>query len=331
MTLRGPRANDHARLVRPARTARAGSLALRDAQRARLLSAVLRVACKRGVKDASVTSVIAAAGVARNTFYECFTDVPACLLAASDNVIAQARAPIRAARDEHESWSERLRAGLAAALAILDEDPDLARLCVVELPSIGPAGLTRRSKLLAQFAAQIDEGRKLARGEPASVTAEAIAGGVLDVIHSRLLASPPSRLSELLNPLMSFIVMPYLGAEEARRELVRRPQPSPAQPPRATAPTDALAGLRMRLTGRTVSVIAAVAAEPGLSNRELSVRSGVADQGQMSKLLNRLEGLDLIENTAMGEPKGTSNAWSLSERGAQLARATRGARELGVR
>jgi hypothetical protein len=39
---------------------------------------------------------------------------------------------------------------------------------------------------------------------------------------------------------------------------------------------------------------------------------GIADQGQMSKLLMRLENLGLIENTGNGAARGEPNAWGLT-------------------
>jgi len=79
----------------------------------------------------------------------------------------------------------------------------------------------------------------------------------------------------------------------------------------------------MRLTHRTVRVLMVIAERPGASNREIAERSGIIDQGQISKLLARLARLQLIENTGDGQEKGASNAWRLSSRGAQVVRATR--------
>jgi hypothetical protein len=62
---------------------------------------------------------------------------------------------------------------------------------------------------------------------------------------------------------------------------------------------------------------------PGASNREIAESSGIIDQGQISKLLNRLAGLQLIENQGAGQPSGVANAWYLTVRGAELERATR--------
>ena len=86
---------------------------------------------------------------------------------------------------------------------------------------------------------------------------------------------------------------------------------------------DPLDGLNMRLTHRTVRVLMAIAERSGASNREIAERSGIVDQGQISKLLTRLARLGLVENTGDGQEKGASNAWRLTARGAQVVRATR--------
>jgi len=70
-------------------------------------------------------------------------------------------------------------------------------------------------------------------------------------------------------------------------------------------------------------VLAAIAQHPGASNREIAEVAGVTDQGQISKLLSRLAGLDLIENHGYGQEKGAANAWRLTARGTQVVKATR--------
>ena len=66
-------------------------------------------------------------------------------------------------------------------------------------------------------------------------------------------------------------------------------------------------------TYRTLRVLAAIATHPGASNREVADFAGVLDEGQISKLLKRLESLGLIENTGEGQPKGKPNAWRRCE------------------
>ncbi len=79
----------------------------------------------------------------------------------------------------------------------------------------------------------------------------------------------------------------------------------------------------MRLTYRTVRVLTFIGDHPGASNREIAEGAGIADQGQISKLLTRLERLRLVRNLGEGQIKGASNEWYLTDRGAQVERATR--------
>ena len=79
----------------------------------------------------------------------------------------------------------------------------------------------------------------------------------------------------------------------------------------------------MRLTHRTVRVLATIAAQPGLSNRQISQRAGITDQGQISRLLSRLARLQLIENTGQGQRKGSANAWRLTRHGETVERTIR--------
>jgi chromosome segregation and condensation protein ScpB len=71
----------------------------------------------------------------------------------------------------------------------------------------------------------------------------------------------------------------------------------------------------MRLTYRTVRVLMAIAAHPHASNRQVANAADVSDQGQMSKLLARLEHLKLIENTGASSTRGEPNAWTLTTTG----------------
>ena len=77
----------------------------------------------------------------------------------------------------------------------------------------------------------------------------------------------------------------------------------------------------MRLTYRTLRVLSAIASDPGASNRQVAQAADVHDQGQISKLLGRLERLGLVQNTGQGQPKGEPNVWTLTPRGEEVERA----------
>jgi AcrR family transcriptional regulator len=299
-----------------------------EIQRSRMLAAAVDAVEEVGYARMTVAQVISRARVSRKTFYDVFSDREDCFLAAFEQAIVQSRLIAREAFErEGGQWREGIRAALGRLLVFMDEEPGLAKLCVVEALAAGEKVLERRAAVLDEASTVIDAGRFLsaANRQPPAVTAEGIVGGVFAVLHTRLLDESEEPLTVLLGPLMSMIVLPYLGARAAGREL-ERPALEVArerQPRPRVRPKDPLAGLNMRLTYRTVRVLMVIAEHPGASNREIAEGSGIVDQGQISKLLTRLARLELVENRGDGQEKGAANAWHLTPRGAQVERATR--------
>ena len=68
-------------------------------------------------------------------------------------------------------------------------------------------------------------------------------------------------------------------------------------------------------------VLRAVGQQPGASNRQVGIAAGISDQGQISKLLRRLERLRLVRNDGVGQARGMPNAWTLTSRGEEIVRA----------
>jgi AcrR family transcriptional regulator len=309
-----------------------------EIQRSRMLTATVEAVEEVGYARLTVAQVIGRAKVSRKTFYDVFLDREDCFLAAFNEAVARMEVIAIEAYEGESSWRDGIRAGLVSLLAFLDAEPGLARLCFVEALGAGPRVLDRRAEVLEQLKKVVDRGRTTTGGrsratsakrsraarEPAEITAEGVVGAVFAVLHTRLLTGGRRPLTDLVGPLMSMIVLPYLGARVASNELTR-PTPKLPRPRRGSQPLrrDPLEGLDMRLTYRTVRVLTVIGEHPGASNREIAEGSGIADQGQISKLLARLERLELIQNTGEGQVKGASNAWRLTERGAQVERATR--------
>jgi AcrR family transcriptional regulator len=278
---------------------------------------------ERGASDATVARVVARAGVSRRTFYELFPDREACFLAAFDAGVARASRYVLEVYDPRTRWAERLRLSLAALLTFLTYERGVGWLLVVGSLGAGPRALERRRRVLAQIITVIDEGRQAIKGGegPPPLTAEGLAGGVFSLIHARMAQEDSAPLGELLPALMSMLVLPYLGPAAARREL-SRPVPSARNGHRAPS-ADPLRELDMRLTYRTVRVLLAIDELSGdgrahPSNREVADAAGIRDQGQVSKLLSRLQHLGLIENAARPQVKGEPNAWTLTRTGAEV-------------
>jgi AcrR family transcriptional regulator len=286
---------------------------------------MIEVSAEHGLADATVARVVARAGVSRRTFYELFDDREDCFLAAFDEGIVRASRYVLDAYDPDARWAERLRTALTGLLSFLTYERGAGQLLVVGSLGAVATALERRRRVLAQIITVIDEGRRetKAGSQPPPLTAEGIVGGALSIIHARLLDDKSGRLGDLINPLMSMIVLPYLGPTAACRELAR-PTPRPRTRVERGG-EDPLRELGMRLTYRTVRVLMAVASLGGRgsypSNREVGLAAGVADQGQISKLLGRLERLGLVHNEGLAPGKGAPNAWTLTAKGAQVERA----------
>jgi AcrR family transcriptional regulator len=295
-----------------------------EIQRMRILTAMAEVASERGAGAVTVAHVVSRAGVSRRTFYDLFADREECFLAAFEEAIGRLSTLVLEAYRREPNWRERTRAGLWATLVWMDEEPALARLCIVESLAAGPQALQRRAVVLRVLVDAVDEGRSSVprkATQPPPLTAEGVVGAVLSVIHTRLLEPKTKPLTGLLGELMSVIALPYLGPTAAQKEL-HKPAP-PLQTKPSSAHRDPLDGLEMRITYRTVRVLMAIAASPDASNRQVATGAGIADQGQVSKLLSRLEHLGLVYNRGIGPIKGAPNAWQLTARGRDVEQTIR--------
>jgi DNA-binding MarR family transcriptional regulator len=200
-------------------------------------------------------------------------------------------------------------------------------LVVHALRGSGPVN-EAREEIIARLVAAVDEGRAestRARG-CSELTAEGVVGATLAILYGRLARGSRESmpLTELLGELTGTVLLPYLGSAAARREQAR-PAPVNVETVTGTSPTathdgDPLQGLSMRLTYRTARVLEGVTRRPGASNRQLADFAGIQDQGQVSKLLARLESLGLLCNQSQGRAKGEPNRWTLTHRGELVAR-----------
>jgi AcrR family transcriptional regulator/DNA-binding MarR family transcriptional regulator len=295
-----------------------------EIQRMRILAAMADVASERGAGSVTVAHVVARAGVSRRTFYDLFADREECFLAAFQEAVGRVGGQVIAAYEHEGVWRERMRAGLWVLLEWLDREPALAKLVVVESLAAGPRALEPRARVLRVLVSAVDEGRAAVpkKGtQPPPLTAEGVVGAVLSVIHTRLCEPRLRPLTGLLGELMSVIVLPYLGQAAAQKEL-NKPAPK-LQTKTTPAQRDPLDGLDMRITYRTVRVLMVIASNPDASNRRIASEAGISDQGQVSKLLARLEHLGLVYNRGIGPVKGAPNAWQLTARGRHVEQAIR--------
>jgi AcrR family transcriptional regulator/DNA-binding MarR family transcriptional regulator len=304
-----------------------------DLRRGRLLSAAFALVGERGYEGVTARSVSERAGVSNRAFYESFSDREDCFLAAFNHAVDGLELELRAGWESELGWTARVRAALASLLVALDREPAVRRLVFVEALGAGPRVLARRARVLESLAGVVDEGRVNAKASSRlpGLVAEGVVGATFGVIHARLLELRPEPLVELLGSLMATIALPYRGSAAAAREL-EHPVPRISARRRdgdglSRRPVGAASPVDYRLTVRTQMALAAVAGRPGLNNREVSEIIGLADQGQISRMMKRLAGQGLVENTQAHTGR-LARAWRLTADGEAVIDSHHGGRDL---
>jgi AcrR family transcriptional regulator len=192
-------------------------------QRARIVAALAEETMERGYRAVTVADIVRRAGIARNTFYDNFASKEDCFLAAQDFAVEESLRRVVDAATEKEGWEERLAAGLGAFLQYVESEPALARTCIVEALSAGPAAQERYEQSLQAFIPLLRIGREDAPdGEDLPDTLEeTIVGGIFWVIYQRIVLGQTEQIEALLPDLVDFALTPYIGAESAQRATAR--------------------------------------------------------------------------------------------------------------
>lgn len=190
-------------------------------QRERLLAAVVRVTAAKGYEAMSVADILTEAGVGRQSFYELFNDKLDCLLAAHDLLVDDLTATAAVAFEGPQPWPERVRTALAAVLEWFANNPEAARVTLIELAMAGPGARDRFRIGFHRFTAMLDEGL----GEPGAAAdlpniTSLAAGTALTRIYEETAKGRTAELPELLPELTFELLVPFLG-EDAARETAR--------------------------------------------------------------------------------------------------------------
>jgi len=188
-------------------------------QRARIIAALAAETVEKGYRAVTVADIVRRAGIARNTFYENFSSKEDCFLSASDYAVDEALRRVVDAASKVDSWPDRVGAGLAAFLHYVTSEPELARTCIVEALSAGPAAVDRYERSIQSFVPLFRMGRKVSpKGDELPDTLEeTIVGGVFWILYQRIIMGQAEQIEELLPELVEFALTPYLGAEAAKR------------------------------------------------------------------------------------------------------------------
>lgn len=188
-------------------------------QRERLIAGLASAVAEKGYRAVTITDVTKEARVSRRVFYENFEGKEECFLAAFEVVVGHVRELATEAAGSAADWPEQAVAAARAVLAFFAEEPDLARLCLVESQAAGPAVSARFHEAVHEVVPYLELGRgerEGARALPPS-TEESTLGALVMLTSRKVAAGEAEQLRDLLPELAEFILAPYLGVEEAGR------------------------------------------------------------------------------------------------------------------
>jgi AcrR family transcriptional regulator len=153
-------------------------------QRSRIMQAMVEVVGQVGYAETNVRAVIGRAGVSRKTFYELYATRDDCLLAIYDEAAQCMRGVVRTAQERGVTAQERLDSISDLVLQWVDDEPELARVCLLEVPTSGIAGQRRLTATLSWLSSVVADW--LGDLDVPDVLPELLVGGVHQMIVHRL-------------------------------------------------------------------------------------------------------------------------------------------------
>lgn len=188
-------------------------------QRERMLLAMDELVAERGYQKTTIELIAKTSRVALVTFYEHFSSKEECFLAAFDESVAAAKEIFNELLDFEQPWQEQISAGLEIFLEMVIKEQARAKLCIVEAQAAGTASLARYQGMLESVAPKLREGRDFnpRAGRLPDGLEVAIVGGIVWLVHQRLIADDVDDLMSLLPEMLQVTLTPYIGEVEAGR------------------------------------------------------------------------------------------------------------------
>jgi AcrR family transcriptional regulator len=188
-------------------------------QRERMLLATAELVAERGYQKTTIELIAKTARVALSTFYEQFSSKEECFLAAFDETMDGAAEVFDELLDSEQPWADQISHGLEIALEMVANEPARARLCIVEAQAAGGEALLRYQGMLERLAPKLREGRvhNPRAGRLPDGLEVAIVGGLVWLVHQRLIAGREDEIKGLLPEMLQVTLTPYVGEVEAGR------------------------------------------------------------------------------------------------------------------
>jgi len=179
-------------------------------QRARLHEAMVELVAEHGYDAVSVAALVKRAHVSKRDFYKHFSGKEECFLATYDIIVNHSLRGIHAAVEDGGEWRERLRLGYLTFAGQIADNPEAARLALVETFAVGAGAAERMLRTNRLFETLVAKSLAPADGtsRPPRLLVKGIVAGCGRVARARLLSGEPRQLildgDELMRWALSF-------------------------------------------------------------------------------------------------------------------------------
>jgi AcrR family transcriptional regulator len=187
-------------------------------QRERIVDATATIVAEKGFAGLTIPEIASRANVSHETFYEMYATKQDAFLGAQKVGLHQALRATAAAYEPHQAeWPEAVAAGMRALLDYVCSEPAHAHLTLVDTFGASPEAIEIRESALLAFTAYLRPGFELAPAhiEVPEVAAEAIAGGVWQVLHHYTEHARMHELCDAGPQLIYLTLTPFLGPDAA--------------------------------------------------------------------------------------------------------------------
>lgn len=181
------------------------------AQEQRLRRAMISASAEKGYSSVTITELVGRARVSPNVFYQHFADKEACFLAAAGEGCELMFARIEDATADlprDAPAADRLRLSLRAYLAFLSDEPEFARVFLIDALAAGPRALEGFVAAQRRFASATSAWHRRARREGApwselpAEAFQAIVGSLHELVVSHVREGRTEELSALEDPML---------------------------------------------------------------------------------------------------------------------------------
>lgn len=171
---------------------------------------MVELTVEHGYNAVTVAALTKRAHVSKRDFYKRFSGKEECLLATYDIIVNHSLRGILAAMEGEEEWRERLRLGFLTFAGQIADNPEAARLALVEVFAASADAVERMLRTSGLFEALVVRNLAPTDGSPRPprLLVKGIVAGCARVARARLLSGDPQQLKldgdELMEWALSF-------------------------------------------------------------------------------------------------------------------------------